>query len=427
MTVLELAVGIAVLLAVFWVGRLLIHRFWPYRTTSIEAAGVLEHAQVQSSGPVRVTISALGRTEAHRVFGVPLAIRGIQPVWIEVENGEDVPLFYLRAGTDASWYSPFETSWLARYRAARPANRKLQDRCYDLSFKNPIPPGQTRCGCIFTRVDEGTKAVDLDLVGIGKVVHSFTFSLDVPGFRVDSQGIDFEKLYAPQDVVDLESEDDLREALEALPRCTSNKAGDRQGDPLNVVLIGTHADGRAAFARRGWHPTEQTYAAAVWRTIRSFIFRARYRYSPVSPLYVFGRRQDISAQKARESITLRNHARFWLTHLRFRGDPVWIGQISRDIGVRFVLGLPPTTHKIDPDVDEARGGLVQDLGYSQALARFGYVKGVGEAPRDAQRVNLTGDPYFTDGLRAVLFFDKRPLTLEKVEFIDQWELPEPHR
>ena len=175
-------------------------------------------------------------------------------------------------------------------------------------------------------------------------------------------------------------------------------------------------------SRRGWHPTEQTYVAAIWRTLRSFFFRSPYRYSPVSPLYVFGRRQDVSAQKARGSISLRNHARFWLTPLRYRGARVWIGQISRDIGVRMVVGFPPTTHLIDPDVDEARQGLLQELAYSQALTTFAYTKGVGACTREAPRGNLTNDPYFTDGLRVVMFFGKRPMTLDKVAFL-QWEMP----
>ena len=76
----------------------------------------------------------------------------------------------------------------------------------------------------------------------------------------------------------------------------------------------------------------------------------------------------------------------------YQGLPVWIGQISRDIGVRFIWDIPPTTHKIDPDTDEARDGLIQDLAYSQALLRFGYVKGAGPAQRSAPRHNLTGDP-----------------------------------
>jgi hypothetical protein len=207
-----------------------------------------------------------------------------------------------------------------------------------------------------------------------------------------------------------------------LPSSATDRAGENLGDPLNLVLIGDPENIFPAFSRRGWHPTEQTYARAIWRTLRSFVFQSHYKYSPVSPLYVSGRRQDLAAQKSRGSINLRNHARFWLTPLRFRGDTVWLGQISRDIGVRFIWGIPPTTHKIDPDVDEARSGLIQDLAYSQALARFAFVEGVGAAPQDDPRRNLTGDPYFTDGLRAVLFFVGRPRTLSELEFLD-WVRP----
>jgi len=35
-------------------------------------------------------------------------------------------------------------------------------------------------------------------------------------------------------------------------------------------------------------------------------------------------------------------------------------------------------------------------------AQVGYVGGVGEAPPSEPRRNMTGDPYYTDGLRAIL-------------------------
>ena len=97
-------------------------------------------------------------------------------------------------------------------------------------------------------------------------------------------------------------------------------------------------------------------------------------------------------QKPRHTVHQRNHLRAWLSPLRFQGKPVWIGQISRDIGVRFTFkNWPPVTHKIDPDVDEARYALAEDLVYSQQLAKGGYVKGVGTATRLKPRHNLTGD------------------------------------
>ena len=46
--------------------------------------------------------------------------------------------------------------------------------------------------------------------------------------------------------------------------------------------------------------------------------------------------------------------------LCYHGKPVWVGQISRDIGVRFTWTSPIlVTHKIDPDVDETGRGLFE--------------------------------------------------------------------
>jgi hypothetical protein len=65
---------------------------------------------------------------------------------------------------------------------------------------------------------------------------------------------------------------------------------------------------------------------------------------------------------------------------------------------------------------------MQDIFASQALAAIAYVKGVGVASRDAPRANLTGDPYFTDGLRLVLFISDKPTDAAEVDYIE-WEEP----
>jgi hypothetical protein len=77
-----------------------------------------------------------------------------------------------------------------------------------------------------------------------------------------------------------------------------------------------------------------------------------------------------------------------------------------------------TTHKVDPDVDETREFLVENLAYSQALAKFGYVGGVGAAPIDKPRGNLTGDPYFTDGHRVVLWVSSQPKDIAEIEDLE---------
>lgn len=131
-----------------------------------------------------------------------------------------------------------------------------------------------------------------------------------------------------------------------------------------------------------------------------------------------------SRYSARDNIRQRNHLRLWLSPIRYRGKPVWVGQISRDIGTRLTIYSPYlTAHKIDPDVDEARTGLIEDMAYSQNLAAIGFVRGVGAASKDAPRRNLTTDPYYTDGARAVLIFDARPRSLAEIEFLP-WDSQE---
>ena len=207
-----------------------------------------------------------------------------------------------------------------------------------------------------------------------------------------------------------------------MPCCTTDKKSKDQGDPLNIVIIGDPDDVYYSFIRAGWDETETIYVGSGIRTALSFFSGGEYRYSPVSGLYVLGRTQDVALQKARDNIHERNHLRLWMTPMRFEGKPVWIGQISRDIGVRFTMKTI-TTHKIDPDVDETREYLLEDLAYHQALAKFAYVDGVGTAPIEAPRHNLTGDPYFTDGLRIVLWISSTPVDIAEIE-TKTWVTPD---
>ena len=50
----------------------------------------LERTQSRTLGNVRVSAAALSAAEAEAVYGAPLGDKFIQPVWVEVENKEDV-------------------------------------------------------------------------------------------------------------------------------------------------------------------------------------------------------------------------------------------------------------------------------------------------------------------------------------------------
>jgi hypothetical protein len=109
--------------------------------------------------------------------------------------------------------------------------------------------------------------------------------------------------------------------------------------------------------------------------------------------------------------------------VNLRGTPVWVGQISRDIGVKL-SSKTLVTHKIDPVVDEARLYALLDIAASGYLGQAAHVKGVGYTSPRTPRTHYTLDPYFTDGLRAVLVIGDEALAYDEIHWID-WEQPPP--
>ena len=384
----------------------------------VEQIPFKERAQTQSKYQVTVTASVLSAEECLAKFSVNLYRRNIQPVWLEIKNNDNKAVWFLPVGLDPHYFTPFEASFMNRFAIRKSDHGEMDRYFFEWGMGNYIAPGGMISGFVFTNLDEGTKAFNVDIIGEDNQLRGFTFFIPVPGIRADHHNIDWETLYSEDEIVEYD-ESGLRAALENLPCCTTNEKGTEQGDPLNLVVIGDLEDVYYAFIRAGWDETETIYRASVLKTVRSFLFGGRYRYSPVSALYVFGRAQDVALQRARTSIHERNHLRLWLAPMRYEGKLVWIGQISRDIGVRFTTKTI-TTHKIDPDVDETRDFLIQDLWYSQGLKKFGYVKGVGAATFSEPRGNLTGDPYFTDGNRAVLSVSNKPTAFSEVGWFD-WE------
>jgi len=256
-------------------------------------------------------------------------------------------------------------------------------------------------------------------VGPEKKRKEFHFSVSVPGLKVDFEEANYIERVRIKGIQHLD-EEQIKEGSLLLQCCTTNKKGTKDGDPLNLAVIGELQDILAAFGAAGWDVTETLSFKSVWKMVRSITKGRRYRYSPVSPLYFLGNRQDVALQKARKTINQRLHLRFWMTAAQFDGEPIWIGQVSRDIGIRFTWRTwNLTTHKIDPDVDDSREYVLADLADAKRVARFGYLPGVGPADRSNPRKNLTGDAYYTDGLRLVMEVSR---ARTEPEFMG-WEFP----
>lgn len=382
---------------------------------------LLQRAQTQTINRVKVTTAVPSSKEALQIFGVDLYRYNIQPVWIEIDNQDEKAIWFLPIGVDPMYYTSHEAAYISHSRLNAGARKRMDRYFFSKGHNIYIHPGMKKAGYVFTNLDEGTKSFALDLVGEDGEVRAFTFFIPVPGIKIDHRTVDFKGLYPASAWQHLGDEESFIQYIEKIPCCTTNKKGSETGDPLNLVVIGNGDDVYHAFMRAGWDETEVVTTQSAWKTAMAFFSGGHYRYSPVSSLYLFGRGQDIALQKARGRIHERNHLRLWLAPVKFKDKLVWVGQISRDIGVRFTTKTI-VTHKIDPDVDETRGYLIQDLWYSQGLEQFALIGGVGIAPIQTPRHNLTGDPYFTDGLRAVLWVSSDPVPFEMVRFVE-WERP----
>jgi hypothetical protein len=368
-----------------------------------------ERQHQQSQRSLTVTTAVPSAAEAQKIFGTNLYRSNVQPVWVQVRNDGDAELLLTHMGLDPDYYTPRE----ATYRMGAGESRRLLNQRYEGRSMNQmlVPAHSVQSGYIFTQVDEGTKSFNVDVVGDGEP-YMFTFFVPVPGLKIDHREVRFAELYTDEERRELTLQQLVQE-LEGLPCCVTDSSGKKNGDPLNLVIVGEALDLYYAFLRAGWDETETINRASLWRTGMSALTGGAYRYSPVSALYVFDRPQDVALQRARGSIHRRNHLRLWLTPYTLEGTPVWIGQISRDIGVRFTWRTI-TTHKIDANVDETRDFLLEDLAYADAVESFGFVGGVGAASFDDPRGNLTGDPYFTDGQRLMMWISGRSNSIAEV-------------
>lgn len=371
-----------------------------------------DRLHTQQDGKLTIATAVPSAEETEAIFGMDLYARNVQPVWVQVENRGDKTVYLTPMGLDPAYFTPRETAVRSRSNLFASHADKVEKNSHTQLW---IGANSIQSGYIFTRVDEGTKSFNVDIVADGEA-HTLSFFVPVPGLKLDHYEVDIHTMYPESEIVQVKLPE-LVKVLESMPCCVSDKKGEDRGDPLNLVLIGEPKDLFYAFMRAGWDETETIYGASLLKTGLSAVSGGRYRYSPVSALYVFGRSQDVAFQRARSSINERNHLRLWLTPIRYEGIPVWIGQISRDIGVHFTWKTI-TTHKIDPNVDETREFLLEDLAFAQSVERFGYVGGVGAAPYDQPRGNLTGDPYFTDGQRVVIWLSGEPVGLDEIKVLD---------
>jgi hypothetical protein len=370
-----------------------------FSPTPMDEIGFKERADTQTKDGVTVSVVVLTAEEAKAAFDCKLYKKKIQPVWLEITNGTEHEMLFMPRSIDPEYFAPLE-----------------------VAQKTGIPAGETVSGFVFANRSRGVRWVLVDVFSEHDAIH-VEFIHEVPGFKADfhklEEGALYDVFYPDQEIVDITDPVELKKWIEEQPETVTNADGSKTGDPLNLVIIGNKEAVWPAFLRSAWDPTAAMGAGSAVKTGIFGIFGGAYRYAPISSLYVYGRSQDIALQKVRSNIHYRNHLRLWLAPVTVNGLPVLIGQISRDIGSRFTTKSKTlTTHRIDPNVDDTRASLVQDFIYAQALRGYAKVGGVGFVPPEEPRGNLTGDPWFTDGNRAVMLLTAEPTDVLGIDWLD---------
>jgi hypothetical protein len=405
----------------------------------LEAPGELRDVQSKTIGGVTVSVSILTDEQAREHFGADFGKHELQALWMSVRNGSDRRLWLIRNVLDMDFYSAEEAALMLTPEVPRHARDRLRQHLRDESMRAQLAPRTTTDGFVYLPRVEGGRYVDIRLQGDAYLEDSgvegarpeapdtrpprelrFDFALTLPDGDFDYERLDPARTYAGQDLPDL-GRDEFRAALEALPCCATDADGEREGDPLNVVIVGGSSDVLNSLSRSGWSFTHRIDLRTIRRELGAAISGDAYPVAPVSSLFVFGRSQDVALQRARRSIAQRNHMRLWLAPIRFEGRSVWVGQVSRDIGIKLTPKSPTlTTHVIDPEVDTTREYLFHSLIAQGFVDRFGFVKGAPQAPKDQPRRNLTDDPYFSDGMRLVVILAPEPVPPDRIRSL-LWE------
>jgi hypothetical protein len=396
----------------------------------LETPAELRDVQEKTVGSVTVAVSLLTDDQARQHFGVDFQRHDLQALWISVRNGSGRPLWFIRNVLDPDFYSADEAALLSQGDVARDTRPDLLRHFRDESIRARLEARTITEGFVFLPRIEGGRYVDIRLQRDAFVESGtpdglpwelrFEFALPLPDGDFDYERLDPARTYAGRALPEL-SLDELRATLELLPCCAANAAGTGEGDPLNIVIVGQADRLLHSLTRSGWSFTHRIDLRSVRREMAAAVSGDSYPVAPVSSLYAFGRKQDVALQRARRSISQRNHLRLWLAPFRHQGQSVWIGQISRDIGIKVTPKSPTlTTHVIDPQVDTTREYLLHSLIAEGFVDRFGFARGSAAGTPAEPRHNLTGDEYYSDGLRLVLLLAPEPVRPEQVRSL-RWE------
>jgi hypothetical protein len=143
--------------------------------------------------------------------------------------------------------------------------------------------------------------------------------------------------------------------------------------------------------KAGWYTADKLTPRTAFKEIAATLLRQSYPTAPFSRLYLFGRKQDIGFElPVNGKPTHRHHVRFWACNLQgpeeFKADvrfwhrfhrlvsvqpnrQLWVGAVTKDIGIGPIRHNAQLTHIVDPNTAAERTLLVKHLQSTGLVSR----------------------------------------------------------
>ncbi|WP_394771117.1 LssY C-terminal domain-containing protein [Lacisediminihabitans sp.] len=191
------------------------------------------------------------------------------------------------------------------------------------------------------------------------------------------------------------------------------------GDPINVALLGSEAQVHEVMGRAGWTMADDLSLATGWRIVASTLLRRSYLEAPVSPLLLFGRKQDFAYQQEVDGTPgKRHHVRFWRCPdgwmLPGGQHADWLAAGTYDRSVGLSLFTLQITHKIDENTDAERDHIVDS---ARGAAEQAAVSTIRDFSTGYHSRNGGGDAIVTDGDLPIVDLRGVPSTPGRVDIL----------
>jgi hypothetical protein len=203
------------------------------------------------------------------------------------------------------------------------------------------------------------------------------------------------------DIAAIEPQDQLFRLVNSEPFRTASQKDQSPSDITSLMFLASRQQIEDAFQKAGWSPAAKLNDQSKLETFRAMAEMRGYQEAPVSVLLLDGRAPDLVFEKLNDTFAARHHVRIWQRPGAFSGKGIWVCSATHDTGISFSDVNRTFIHKIDPQIDQERAKVVNDLVFTGLVRGLSLVERSGLPP---DLFNATGDALKTDGSMAVVSF-----------------------